>query len=180
MGGASNGNRTNILKSIVVDNKNETKPMVQANILPKKPKAFRRLSWTPAHFSFADILHYAGVMPLPPYTSKTAEIADAERYQTIYAYCGFSSSTYCRHFTDAVFQQLHKGNSRWVCNAACGRRYIQTSEEWVDGTPPHACKSLLMLQPVVYNTFFNTAWINTLLYGYHFHAYSRKPVLDGR
>lgn len=110
IGGASKWKPGQTLqKSIVADN-NET-IIVQAKYLAKEAESFLvELSWTPAHFSFADILHYAGVMPLPPYIKRTAEIADAERYQTIYAHTAGSvaAPTAGLHFTDAVFEHLHK------------------------------------------------------------------------
>ncbi|MFT3825243.1 MAG: S-adenosylmethionine:tRNA ribosyltransferase-isomerase [Chitinophagaceae bacterium] len=83
--------------------------VLQAKYLSKETESFSvELSWTPAHLSFAEILHHAGVMPLPPYIKRTAEITDAERYQTIYAHTegSVAAPTAGLHFTDAVFEQL--------------------------------------------------------------------------
>ncbi len=38
-----------------------------------------------AAMSFAEILHLAGKVPLPPYLNREAEQADEDRYQTIFA-----------------------------------------------------------------------------------------------
>ena len=67
-----------------------------------------RLSWTPASASFAEILHEAGLIPLPPYIKRKAEHTDAERYQTVYAhYSGsVSAPTAGLHFTPAVLQSI--------------------------------------------------------------------------
>ena len=66
------------------------------------------LSWTPAGLSFAELLHRAGLVPLPPYIHRTVESADSERYQTVYALHDGSvaAPTAGLHFTEAIFQQL--------------------------------------------------------------------------
>ena len=40
-------------------------------------------SWDPAGISFAEVLHLAGDIPLPPYLNRETEEADRKRYQTI-------------------------------------------------------------------------------------------------
>ncbi len=66
------------------------------------------ISWTPSHFTFAEILHAAGSVPLPPYIKRKAEIEDAERYQTIYADVegSVAAPTAGLHFTPAILSQL--------------------------------------------------------------------------
>ena len=66
------------------------------------------LSWTPAGLSFAELLHRAGLVPLPPYIHRTVESADSERYQTVYARHDGSvaAPTAGLHFTEAIFRQL--------------------------------------------------------------------------
>ena len=67
-----------------------------------------RLAWQPAQVHFAEILHGAGNIPLPPYLQRATEKSDAERYQTIYAKADGSvaAPTAGLHFTDAVMQGL--------------------------------------------------------------------------
>lgn len=64
--------------------------------------------WTDPGMSFAELLHQAGLIPLPPYLNRTAELADKDRYQTIYAkYDGsVAAPTAGLHFTDQVFARL--------------------------------------------------------------------------
>jgi S-adenosylmethionine:tRNA ribosyltransferase-isomerase len=64
-------------------------------------------TWNP-DISFAEVLHHAGVLPLPPYLNRTAENSDEERYQTIYASMqgSVAAPTAGLHFTNDVFQQL--------------------------------------------------------------------------
>jgi len=84
---------------------------LEAVYLDKKPGYFLiELSWTPAHLSFAELLHQAGAIPLPPYIKRKPEATDAERYQTVYARQegSVAAPTAGLHFTPAVFQQLRK------------------------------------------------------------------------
>lgn len=69
-----------------------------------------RLSWTPADYTFAEILDAAGKIPLPPYLGRDEEVSDAERYQTIYAKQegSVAAPTAGLHFTDRVMEDLRK------------------------------------------------------------------------
>ena len=68
------------------------------------------LSWMPADLSFAELLHRAGLVPLPPYIHRTVESTDSERYQTVYARHDGSvaAPTAGLHFTEAIFQELEQ------------------------------------------------------------------------
>lgn len=69
-------------------------------------------SWEPAGLSFAEVLHLAGDIPLPPYLNRETEESDKERYQTIYAKHDGSvaAPTAGLHFTSSVFEKLAKKN----------------------------------------------------------------------
>ena len=62
----------------------------------------------PAELSFAELLHRAGLVPLPPYIHRTVESTDSERYQTVYARHegSVAAPTAGLHFTEAIFQSL--------------------------------------------------------------------------
>ena len=64
-------------------------------------------SWT-GGFSFAEVIEAAGVIPLPPYLNRQAEVSDATRYQTVYAHHDGSvaAPTAGLHFTPEVFAHL--------------------------------------------------------------------------
>ncbi|HLZ87553.1 MAG TPA: S-adenosylmethionine:tRNA ribosyltransferase-isomerase, partial [Puia sp.] len=50
--------------------------VLEARYLEKSEDAFLiELSWTPAELSFAEVLHQAGFIPLPPYIHREAEAA---------------------------------------------------------------------------------------------------------
>lgn len=68
--------------------------------------------WSEAHLSFADILHHAGNLPLPPYMDRDVEDADKERYQTVYAkYDGsVAAPTAGLHFTESLLTRLTANN----------------------------------------------------------------------
>lgn len=64
-------------------------------------------SWDSAH-SFGEMLHEAGVIPLPPYMQRSSEASDTDRYQTVYARLDGSvaAPTAGLHFTERVFADL--------------------------------------------------------------------------
>jgi S-adenosylmethionine:tRNA ribosyltransferase-isomerase len=70
------------------------------------------LAWSESSLSFAEILHLAGTMPLPPYIKRAAEAEDADRYQTVYArYEGsVAAPTAGLHFTPRVLESLKEKN----------------------------------------------------------------------
>ena len=106
IGGASKWKPGQVLTKTVTG---ATTVTLEARYLDKQEDAFLiELSWTLAELTFAEMLHVAGFVPLPPYIKRTAESSDTERYQTIYArYDGsVAAPTAGLHFTDAVFEDL--------------------------------------------------------------------------
>jgi S-adenosylmethionine:tRNA ribosyltransferase-isomerase len=82
---------------------------LEARYLEKQGDSFLiELSWRPAELSFAELLHQAGVIPLPPYIHRAPEGSDSERYQTIYAQFegSVAAPTAGLHFTAAVLDSL--------------------------------------------------------------------------
>lgn len=87
--------------------------ILNASYVEKKAGCFViELSWRPSHLSFAEVLHLAGAIPLPPYIKRNAETSDAERYQTIYARHDGSvaAPTAGLHFSDTIFNTLAEKN----------------------------------------------------------------------
>lgn len=111
VGGASKWKKGQVLeKKIVRDDK---AIMLHAAYIEKRAGCFIiELSWTPAALSFAEVLHYTGAIPLPPYIKREADTTDAERYQTVYALHDGSvaAPTAGLHFTETVFQSLATKN----------------------------------------------------------------------
>ena len=72
------------------------------------------LSWSPTEMSFAEMLHRAGLIPLPPYIRRAAEGSDQIRYQTVYAAHDGSvaAPTAGLHFTETIFEKLRSKNIR--------------------------------------------------------------------
>ncbi|MVM29192.1 S-adenosylmethionine:tRNA ribosyltransferase-isomerase [Spirosoma sp. HMF4905] len=69
-----------------------------------------QLSWQPAELTFAQLIQYAGEIPLPPYLKREATDADRETYQTVYSKQegAVAAPTAGLHFTPAVFDALAK------------------------------------------------------------------------
>jgi S-adenosylmethionine:tRNA ribosyltransferase-isomerase len=93
--------------------------VLDARFIGKDADAFLiELSWSPDSLSFAEVLHQAGLIPLPPYIRRSAEAMDSQRYQTIYARHDGSvaAPTAGLHFTETVFAELAQRNIRrsWV------------------------------------------------------------------
>jgi S-adenosylmethionine:tRNA ribosyltransferase-isomerase len=110
VGGAKKWKDELLIKTIQFDSKEIT-------LTAKKEQKFTdyfliEFSWKDSSFSFAEVLHAAGVMPLPPYLNRAAEESDKERYQTIYAKHDGSvaAPTAGLHFTERLFQKLSKKN----------------------------------------------------------------------
>lgn len=69
-------------------------------------------SWQPEHYSFAEVLHAAGTIPLPPYIKRSAAEEDKDRYQTIFGKQegSVAAPTAALHFTENTFQKLQQKN----------------------------------------------------------------------
>ena len=70
------------------------------------------LSWDEPALCFAEILHQAGLIPLPPYLNRVAEETDKDRYQTVYAQQDGSvaAPTAGLHFTEGLLAKLTAKN----------------------------------------------------------------------
>lgn len=113
VGGASKWKPGQILDKRIEHNGQEI--LLQAAYIEKRSGCFViELSWTPASMSFAELLHGAGAIPLPPYIKRKAEESDTERYQTVYAKHDGSvaAPTAGLHFTEQLFQSLKEKNIR--------------------------------------------------------------------
>jgi len=111
IGGASKWKHGQVLQKIIPFN--DQSITIEARYIEKQSDCFIiELRWTPAYLSFAEILHHAGIIPLPPYIKRNAETADKDRYQTIYALQDGSvaAPTAGLHFTPAVFDKLQQKN----------------------------------------------------------------------
>ncbi len=111
VGGASKWKHGQLLKKKIIFQGNEFQ--FSAKYIDKAVDSFTiELSWDNPSLSFAETLHLAGAIPLPPYIKRAAEKSDAERYQTIYAHTDGSvaAPTAGLHFTNHVFEKLNEKN----------------------------------------------------------------------
>lgn len=76
-------------------------------VLINRKESIVEFSW-PGDQTFSEVITHAGATPLPPYIRRTAEAADAERYQTIYSHQegAVAAPTAGLHFTQRVFDAL--------------------------------------------------------------------------
>lgn len=67
-----------------------------------------QMEWNNKDMTFAEVLHHAGKVPLPPYMNRDADIKDEDRYQTIFANeeGSVAAPTAGLHFTHEVMDSL--------------------------------------------------------------------------
>jgi S-adenosylmethionine:tRNA ribosyltransferase-isomerase len=140
VGGAKKWKETQVLKEIKIGDKNlsftaERKEQIADYYLIE-------FNWTDLSISFAEILHAAGLIPLPPYLNRIAETSDLERYQTIYAkYDGsVAAPTAGLHFTDSVFEKMHVKNieSAYLTLHVGAGTFKPVKAEKIEGHEMHA------------------------------------------
>ena len=108
VGGASKWKSGQLLEKNISDN-----IRLEAKCMDKKTGSFLiEISWSDQSMSFAELLHLAGAIPLPPYIKRAADETDKNRYQTIYAKQDGSvaAPTAGLHFTPAVLKALEQKN----------------------------------------------------------------------
>ena len=111
IGGASKWKHGQVLEKNIIAGKNSIQ--LSARYVEKTADSFLvELSWQPNELSFAELLHLAGAIPLPPYIKRKPENSDAERYQTIYAKQDGSvaAPTAGLHFSPIIFEKLKTRN----------------------------------------------------------------------
>jgi S-adenosylmethionine:tRNA ribosyltransferase-isomerase len=109
VGGVSKWKRGQVLEKRIVSKGRDF--LLRASYVEKKTESFIiEFSWTPPELSFAEVLHYTGVIPLPPYIKRIPETSDEIRYQTIYAAPegSVAAPTAGLHFTQNVFNDLRQ------------------------------------------------------------------------
>ncbi|MDE3145774.1 MAG: S-adenosylmethionine:tRNA ribosyltransferase-isomerase [Bacteroidota bacterium] len=110
VGGAKKWKEGSLIKKINYDSK---EIILSAIIIEKRNDYFLiEFSWNDDSVSFAEVLHHAGIIPLPPYLNRAAEENDNETYQTIYAKHDGSvaAPTAGLHFTESLFEKLSAKN----------------------------------------------------------------------
>lgn len=110
IGGASKWKPGLILEKEITIEKKALK--LQARYIQKLGDGFIiQFDWT-ASYHFAQVLHAAGAIPLPPYIRRGAEAIDADRYQTVFGKHegSVAAPTAALHFTKNVFESLREKN----------------------------------------------------------------------
>ena len=106
VGGAKKWKSEKLSKPIEI---NQESIVLDASIVEKKNDYFIiEFNWNNASISFAELLHHAGIIPLPPYLNRSTEESDKTTYQTIYAKHDGSvaAPTAGLHFTDPIFKKF--------------------------------------------------------------------------
>ncbi|HXS37465.1 MAG TPA: S-adenosylmethionine:tRNA ribosyltransferase-isomerase [Flavipsychrobacter sp.] len=114
-----------------------------AKIVDRENGAFiLELQWDDESLTFAEVLHYAGAVPLPPYLHREPETSDEERYQTIYAKeeGSVAAPTAGLHFTDNILADLKekKIDTAFVTLHVSAGTFKPVKSETMEGHEMHA------------------------------------------
>ena len=106
IGGASKWKPGQLLQKEV--SAGATVVLLTAKYLSKEEDSFLiEFSWT-NNSQFAEVLHEAGAIPLPPYIKRSAQQLDSQRYQTVFGIQegSVAAPTAALHFTDQLLQEI--------------------------------------------------------------------------
>jgi S-adenosylmethionine:tRNA ribosyltransferase-isomerase len=107
IGGASKWKHGQVLEKKISSHDKEI--TLTAKYVDKRSDCFViEFSWNSEDVSFAEILHLAGAIPLPPYIKRKVEDLDEKRYQTIYAHYegSVAAPTAGLHFTADLLAKI--------------------------------------------------------------------------
>ncbi len=107
------------------------------------------LQWNDPALTFAEVLHYLGKVPLPPYLHRNADDNDESAYQTVYAKDegSVAAPTAGLHFTPGVLQSLtskgietgfvtlHVGAGTFIPVKSETMQDHNMHAEWIEVTP---------------------------------------------
>ena len=99
----------------VLELESESGLKLEARLAEKRSGEFLiRFTWNQPALSFAEVLHLAGKVPIPPYIKRAADSTDEQRYQTVYAETegSVAAPTAGLHFTQSLLDQLTEKNIR--------------------------------------------------------------------
>ena len=110
IGGAKKWKSGNLEKNITTPNGNVLLQACKKEQISETGVYVIEFIWNNDSLSFAEILHYAGIIPLPPYLNRETEKEDAVRYQTVYAQKDGSvaAPTAGLHFTTRLMNELQQ------------------------------------------------------------------------
>lgn len=98
--------------------------------------------WSIPELCFSEVLHHAGVMPLPPYLKRETEQADQQNYQTVYARQDGSvaAPTAGLHFTEDLLVALAAKNisQQYVTLHVGAGTFLPVKSETLGGHEMHA------------------------------------------
>ena len=108
-------------------------------------------SWNLQDVSFSEVLHKTGATPLPPYIKRTAEISDAERYQTVFNQekGSVAAPTAALHFTQDLLEEIKSRHTIGYLTLHVGAgtfkpvKSEQIGEHEMHGEPFSVSKTLL-------------------------------------
>jgi S-adenosylmethionine:tRNA ribosyltransferase-isomerase len=158
---------------------------LSAKMMERTPGAYiLTLEWDNEQLTFAEILHYAGKVPLPPYLHRDAELSDENRYQTLFAReeGSVAAPTAGLHFTQAVtddiaargiataFVTLHVGagtfkpvKSETMAEHDMHAEWMEVTTGMIDNLAEHLDKNIVAVGTTSLRTLESLYWIGNKL-----------------
>lgn len=112
VGKAKKWKENEILIGQAIDTNGKTLTLTASQAEKKNDYFLIEFNWNDDNISFAEVLHIAGNIPLPPYLKRAAKEEDKQTYQTTYAKHDGSvaAPTAGLHFTPRVFESFTSKN----------------------------------------------------------------------
>ena len=183
VGGASKWKPGQVLEKKIRSGSSDL--LLEARYTEKRTGSFIiELSWSDPDLSFAELLHLAGAIPLPPYIKRAADETDKQRYQTVYAMQDGSvaAPTAGLHFTDVIFKELqqkkiqtafvtlHVGAGTFkpvkadqMANHEMHAEWIDVDRTFIDTLQKQLDKNIIAVGTTSLRTLENLYWIGVKL-----------------
>ena len=141
IGGASKWKHGMTLRKVIEYNGGPL--TIHASIAERRSDCFViQFTWNPGEVSFAQVLHEAGKIPIPPYLHRETEEIDNTRYQNVYATSegSVAAPTAGLHFTQALLNELKaKGIHEAFTTLHVGAgTFLPVKSQTMDGHEMHA------------------------------------------
>ena len=159
--------------------------VLSAKIVQRNATAFvLSLEWDREELTFAEVLHFAGKVPLPPYLNRDAEVGDEARYQTLFAKeeGSVAAPTAGLHFTEGILNSLNEkgietgfvtlhvgaGTFRPVKSATMAEHdmhaeWLEVSSDTIEQLAVHQDKKIVAVGTTSMRTLESLYWIGNRL-----------------
>ncbi|WP_298300155.1 S-adenosylmethionine:tRNA ribosyltransferase-isomerase [Hydrotalea sp.] len=188
IGGAKKWKSGILEKQISLPNGNLLLQANKKTILNESGTYLVKFNWNDETITFAEILHFAGIIPLPPYLNRDTEQEDNFRYQTIYAEKegSVAAPTAGLHFTPELMQALkqkgiqtayvtlHVGagtfkpvKAEQIAEHEMHAEFIDVSKQMIQHLQKHIQQPIVAVGTTSLRTLESLYWIGLKIFDYY-------------